>query len=129
MYKVRFHLGAGEHFMHWQVKDTITGEVKYYNPDEYHIQMIQCRLKNHRRTAEKIFNGENKTVCAWIECKHIAVQPRNYMIYRIIGRHTLISYNPKKAPYWVNRLNDNIDNDNYLEILTNGRNLFALKYL
>lgn len=123
MYQVRFHLAAGENFMKWQVRNG--DEVKYYDPETTTLSMYFCDLINHRRAAEKIFSGANKDVCAWLNCDRVDVYtpPLEMDYFRRI--HTPISYNPRKAPYWVNSLNDNIDGDRYFNIITDGRKLFA----
>lgn len=125
MYKVRFHLGAGEHYMHWQIKDR--ENVEYYNPSKYHLSMQGCKLINVRKIAEKIFNGENKDVCAWIDCISVG-------IYSIEGDLPIeenfhsIEYNPRKLPHWYSdRYGYNIDGEVFGEVLTNGRKLFARK--
>ena len=43
MYKVRFHLGRGEHFMHWQVKSD-EGVVSYVDPQDNQLAMLGCKL-------------------------------------------------------------------------------------
>ncbi len=127
-YKVRFHLGAGEHYMHWQVRHSDNDDVKFYNPDKYAIHMLYIKLINIRKTAEKIFSGENKSVCAWVECEDV-------IIYPIEESHTIpstfeaIHYNPKRFPHWTNMKDENIDWTVYKEASTCGRKLFAGKKL
>ncbi len=99
-YKVRFHLGKGQHYMHWRIKDMKTGDVKFFDPD---IDMrtflfTDCRLVNQQGGATKIFNGENKSVVAWIECDEWL------SIYEgdarwPVGRQ--VSYNPRVTPHWM----------------------------
>ena len=79
MYKVRFHLGAGENFMKWQVKSP-DGTVKFYKPEEVGILMTGCFLRNQKGTAEKIHAGANKTVCAWVEAQLVSVVPATEII-------------------------------------------------
>lgn len=118
MTKVRFNLGKGRNFMKWQVK---TGKrVRYYDPTQVQLTMIGCRLRNRPKTAQRIYEGENKTICAWVDCKSVTIQP----IASHKGRR-IIQYNPKVKPYWRSGNNRNIDNCRYETIVSVGRHLFA----
>ena len=97
--KVRFHLARGENYMKWKVEYP-SGEVAYYSPTGVQLRMINCELKNHKKTSLKIFNGKNKTVCAWVLCDDIKFTIRNFTPYDIMGLNRL-KYNPKKSPFWV----------------------------
>lgn len=96
IFKVRFHLGAGEHFMHWQVKNTETGEVTYHHPDKVRLELTDCFLRNQPAAANKIFNGASKTVCAWVEAREVLVTP--VALFQCFEHEA--QYNPKVAPYW-----------------------------
>ena len=117
MYKVRFNLSAGQHFMQWQVK--LYDRVRYYDPSSVTLVLHNCKLKNHAKTAQRIHAGENKSVCAWIECDHVEILDP-------IEQSTFpICYNPKKKPYWTDvsgRLN--LDNLEFIKIVSTGRQLF-----
>ena len=63
-YRVRFHLAKGDNYMKWQVFDRQSNTKDYIDPDSKSIVMLECELGNHPTTAKKIYNGENKTVCA-----------------------------------------------------------------
>lgn len=116
MFKVRFNLSAGEHFMKWQVK---CGDVvHYYDPSSVCIVMTNCHLKNRTATALKIHAGEHKSVCAWIECDNVEIVPSSN------NAGFPICYNPKKLPYWTDvsgRLN--LDNHEFHKIVSVGRSL------
>ena len=118
MFRVRFHLGAGEHFMQWQATRS-TGEVYYFAPDEWSLRLVNCRLRNQKAAAQKIFNGENKGVCAWIDCEDIEAYPPT----EPTGER--ISYNPRTAPNWQNSSFENIDNSRFSELRTIGRSVFV----
>jgi hypothetical protein len=106
--KVRFHLAQGENYMHWQVKYP-DGETRYFNPENYQLVMFECKLHNQRGTAEKIcYEGQNKTVCAWIECDEIIVST----IIESNGG-SRISYNPRVKPHWMDVDGNNIDKHTY----------------
>ena len=122
MTKVRFHLGAGEHFQHWQVTHD-DGRVEYFDPEQWDLYMVGCRLKNRRKTAERIFAGENKTVCAWVEVEDVIGYPKGE--YDPKGERTPILYNPRIAPYWRSTDGSDIDNLRYVNLFTYGKNLFC----
>jgi hypothetical protein len=113
MYKVRFHLGLGENYMKWQII--------YYDPNEYKLQLLNCKLKNKKSVAKKIFKGENKTVCAWVECQNLHILPNFFEI----PTNEKIKYNPKKAPYWQDDRGKNIDNKNFDMIFSDNKNLYS----
>ena len=122
--KIRFHLAKGEHFMHWQVK-YIDGTTKYFDPNEFQLVMFECKLRNQRKTADKIcYDGIHKTVCAWIEADEIIVS--TIINSEIDGE--MISYNPRVLPYWVADTSDgeplNIDNKKYNQITSLNNKLF-----
>lgn len=83
--------------MKWKV-ETPSGKVYYYNPTEVQLAMIGCTLKNNVKTARKIFEGENKTVCAWILCEKIKLKMGDDR-YKEEG--IKFSYNPRKSPHWT----------------------------
>ena len=123
-FKVRFNLGAGKNYMKWKVTDPF-GKANYYEPDDVYIKMSDCRLMNHRGTAEKIYNGQHKTVCAWVEAVDVEVLPFQKQSC-IVGSR--VSYNPKVKPYWVLDGED-ADKKELKHIVSVGRKLFKLPEL
>ena len=114
MYKVRFHLAKGPNFMHWQVK-SCEGEVQYFDPDKFSLQMYECVLKSAKATATKINQGANKSVCAWIECEDfVAVFKKDMDLFDIIR------YNPRKAPHWCDEHGDDIDDTFVFTVYSQG---------
>jgi len=116
MFKVRFNLSAGENFMKWQVK--CGHVVNYYDPSDVCIVMTGCKLRNNPHTAQKIHAGENKSVCAWIECDQVEIVDNTKQ------SGFPICYNPRKLPYWTDvagRLN--LDNHEFHKIVSSGRTL------
>ena len=116
MFKVRFHLASGSNYMQWQVKKA---EVQYYDPAQFSLIMTGCTLKNHRSTAQRIHGGENKTVCAWINCESVTI---------IQGSPSdsgdPICYNPKKLPYWTDITGQqNLDGNRYDRLVTIGKRI------
>jgi hypothetical protein len=95
--KVRFSLQKGDNYMKWRIVYP-DGSVYYYHPDEVQLVMRGCTLKNNKRAATKIFNGETtKVVCAWILCDDVSVSHSNF----IGATPYKVSYNPRKEPNWV----------------------------
>lgn len=97
--KVRFNLGRGENYMKWKIEYP-SGQVSYYYPTEIQLILKNCTLKNGRKTAMKIFNGENKTVCAWVLCEDITVRYSGFEQFDELGLNRL-KYNPKNLPFWT----------------------------
>lgn len=122
MYKVRFHLGKGEHFMHWQIKQG-NKIVAWVNPSESNLILWKCKLVNNKTTANKILAGADKSVCAWIECEdckiaHTASMPNTWAI---------VKFNPKKCNHWypADKPDLDIDRERFDIIYTSGRTVYA----
>jgi hypothetical protein len=130
--KVRFHLQRGINYKKWQVrdKDNNVGKdiVTYYDPDTDYLLMVDCKLKNSEKIATRIFNGSNKTVCAWIECESIELLSEteydsnlNFNLNELVE----IKYNPRDNPYWV--LDDkNVDGYEIKSCITKGNKVYIL---
>jgi hypothetical protein len=97
MYKLRFHLANGPHFMHWQLTSP-SGEVTYHDPKTFRCMLVGTKLKNRRATAEKIHAGSNKTVCAWIEAEHFFLQDEFPEVKKELMPQ--VRYNPRVKPHW-----------------------------
>lgn len=123
-YKVRFHLAQGENYMKWQITDTSTKDVRYVDPLKYFLKMNDCRLRNHPKTAQRIFNGENKTVCAWVDAQHVEVIPHDWLPLSP-ERVASISYNPRVQPCWVDYYGNNCDNMHAFTIYSHKRDLYS----
>jgi hypothetical protein len=95
--KLRFHLGRGENFMKWQLRNKGEDRVEYFHPDDsFKITMDSGRLCNSQKTATRIFEGDNKTVCSWISFKSHTMDVDGFG-----GGLIRISYNPKVKPHWM----------------------------
>lgn len=116
--RVRFHLGAGEHYQHWQIR-LADGRVEYIDPDHADIVMFGCRLRNQRHAAARIHAGENKAVCAWVECESVSVFPPQY------GQPgDWVGFNPRVAPHWRDASGADLDGQRFASITSQGRHLF-----
>lgn len=119
--KVRFHLAQGPNFMKWQVKDN-KGKVSYYAPEKYSLSLYNAKLRNQRGTAEKIYGGANKTVCAWIDCEQVIATAH---ASPEIDPNKELRYNPRVAPHWLDIDQYNVDGQEVEKITTIGRKVFA----
>ena len=114
--KVRFNLGRGANYMKWKVQYP-NGLVEYHNPSETQLILKGCQLRNHKGIAKKIFDGANKTVCAWVLCNEIEIiklTTTNYLktFLKFDLMFDRIKYNPRVKPNWV--LNDNIVDNEFI---------------
>ena len=93
--KVRFNLGRGKNFMKWKV--TYPDRVEYHNPNDVQLVMTDCVFKNHKGVAQKIFNGGEKVVCAWVLCKDIVIRSTDF----IKDESRRVRYNPRVQLNWL----------------------------
>jgi hypothetical protein len=122
-FKVRFHLARGDNYMKWQVFDLKHNTKEYYEPDTYSLVMRGCRLGNQPSTSKKIFEGADKTVCAWVSCDSVrayedAAPPKLYKL-------TQYKYNPRKNPHWFTDANKNVDGLPLISMVTHKRNIYG----
>jgi hypothetical protein len=110
--KVRFNLGKGANFMKWKVQYP-NGNVEYYVPSEVQLIMKDCQLRNHKGVAKKIFDGANKTVCAWVLCDEIEIHTNNFAKFDLICDR--IKYNPRVQPNWL--LNGEIADNQFVDVI------------
>ena len=94
--KVRFNLSRGVNYLKWKVEYP-DGNVMYYYPTGVQLVMGNCTLKNYKKVAEKIHNGANKSVCAWVLCKTLELKFDNF----ITDNTTQIKFNPRVQPNWI----------------------------
>jgi hypothetical protein len=103
--KVRFNLGRGKNYMKWKIQHP-DGKIEYHSPTEVQLLMHDCILKNYKSVSQKIFEGGEKVVCAWVLCKSLAIKKSDFIQVDLIGER--VRYNPRVTPNWM--LNDtNVD--------------------
>ncbi len=124
-YRVRFHLAKGDNYKKWQVFDKQHNTKDYFDPDSKSIIMFGCELGNHPKTAKKIHEGANKTVCAWVACDDINVQDGNKMIPPMLNGMTHYKYNPRKNPHWFTDTHDNRDGVKFKVMMTHKRKVYG----
>lgn len=121
-YRVRFNLGRGDNYMKWQIKDMGTNVRNHYEPNSVSLIMENCLLSNNKKTSEKIFNGSNKSVCAWVECDNVIISDTHEMPSDVC----LIRYNPRIKPNWIydKDVNKDLDGHKFNKLITNGKNIY-----
>ena len=114
--------------MHWQVTDKKSGGVReYYHPDKVEIVMYRAKLGNQPATARKIFEGQNKTVCAWVECDAVDINYKSSPNFQPIDTQELTQYkyNPRKNPHWFTDTDFNKDNTTYIKLTTQQNRIYG----
>lgn len=152
-YKIRFNLGKGEHFMHWQIENLETGDKAYYDPKKFSLALENAKLHNQKGGASKINSGEStKTVVAWTEAEKVMVLKAKSLSPALYG--TRLAYNPHVLPFWhrvakedekekatnvpdestrgdklanAGELVVDIDKTSYSNVITDGSAMYALK--
>ena len=94
MFQVRFHLGAGEHFRHWQIRGP--DGVAYVDPETHSVVLTGCTLKNRRGIAEKVLKDQRRDVCGHVLCESVEVVES---VRKPLGR--VVHFDPKVTPYWT----------------------------
>ena len=103
--KVRFNMGRGKNYMKWKIQYP-DGKIEYHSPTDVQLLMHDCVLKNYKTVSQKIFEGGEKVVCAWVLCKSLAIRKSEFIQGDLVGER--IRYNPRVTPHWM--LNDsNVD--------------------
>ena len=127
-FRVRFHLAKGKNYMHWQVLDKKNGFNRdYYDPENCNIKMYNCRLGNQVATARKIFDGANKTVCAWVDCDNLDIEYRKSPTFKDVEEEALTQYkyNPRKNPHWFTDTDFNVDGKTFLTLTTSKAKIYG----
>lgn len=115
--KVRFNLGRGENYMKWKVEGK-DGSV-YLDPEKFNLVMSGCKLHSNRTSAERIYKGEAKRVCAWILCDSVEISEM-----KVEGGEK-VSYNPRVEPNWVYQGTD-VDGMMFDSLVTSGRSVLKI---
>lgn len=127
-YRVRFHLGKGPHFGHWQVtKFCCDGRktVEYYDPKTTRMWLFGARLCNQQATARKIHAGAHKKVCAWIQARHVAISEQSSFDNFQPHRFQAIRFNPKIQPNWIDGQGSNLDGKRFDRLFTLHTGVYA----
>lgn len=119
-FKIRFNLGRGDNFQKWKITNNSNKESFYLTPEEFNLELIGCTLRNQKGTAERIYGGENKTVCAWVDCEDILVRSPKAI------EGDLVKYNPRENPNWMFK-GENADKQKFKVLTTCKRNIICEK--
>lgn len=127
-YEVRFHLGKGPNYGHWQVK-AMCGREKlqefYYNPAEYKLEMIGCKLVNKLNKAKKVHAAGVKDVAGWVACDDLRIN--NEIEIDNLER---LYYNPIRDPQWRRESDCGEfawDDSQYATLITQDRQVYILE--
>ena len=121
MYKVRFHLGKGSNFKHWQVRTLET--VQYHDPQDTFLLMRGCLLVNESKTAEKVHEDQVRDVCGWVLCESLEAHA-----LPVEEKGDMLLYDPKIVPHWTNGADpQNIDGTRWDTLVTHGKKVFTIK--
>jgi len=119
-FKIRFHLGQGENYMKWRVEDVTTKNVWFFEPSEFDAVIINAKLYNQKSAANKINQGSNKTVCAWIMAEDVVMYSTEN-----IWMKGQVSYNPRLMPHWIDNNGNNVDKQEFAEMHIVERKIFT----
>ena len=126
MYKVRFHLGAGVHFKHLQIRTVVKGQrdkVEYFNPEIVQLELVDCTLRSNTRIAKKVLKEQVRDVCGWVECQSFT-QEANISVQEL----PRVVYDPKINPYWkIDGDSDNYEMIRVNTVVSGGKRLYILK--
>jgi len=117
--RVRFNLGKGGNYMKWRILRP-DGSVEFLEPDKVQLIMTGCTFKNSKRAAQKIYDGANKTVCAWVLCDELRVETPG----RLVDTSLRAQYNPRVTPNWT-VLERDVDNDSTGRLHTIGSRIYV----
>ena len=119
-FKIRFNLGRGENYQKWRITDNTSGKSFYLDPNGVCLTLVKCTLTNQKSAANKIHQGSNKTVCAWINCEDILAGSA----MDIEG--DIVKYNPREIPSWIYK-GEIADEKVFDQLFTNGRSILCKK--
>ena len=121
--KVRFNLSRGKNFMKWKVEYP-NKTVEYYDPEQVQLILTNAQLRNYKKVAEKIYNGANKSVCAWVLCDSVEIKTTDFK--ELNDSFDRIKYNPRIKPNWT--INEEIADNEFMELIISENNkLYKVK--
>lgn len=126
--EVRFHLGRGKNYMKWQVRikdGARTVDIYYYDPKEYQLEMVGCKLVNKLNKAKKVHKAGVKDVSGWVECKEVIPTKENP-----VDNLERLFYNPIRDPRWRRESDSNEfdwDGSEYATLITYNKQVYILE--
>jgi len=126
--EVRFHLGGGANYLHWQVK-VMCGrkrvDVYYVDPAEHQLEMVGCKLVNRPNKAKQVFEAGVHDVSGWVKCDRVVLTEKTP-----VDDLEKLYYNPIRDPYWRRESDSNEfvwDNSEYATLITNNKQVYVLE--
>ena len=119
--RVRFNLARGKNYMKWKIEYP-NKTVEYHDVKEVQLVMRNCKLKNYRNVAEKIYKGANKEVCAWVLCDDLLIKQGDFLKNEGYDR---VRYNPREIPHWVYK-DELADGVSFQTIISIGFGLYCM---
>ena len=127
MYRVRFHLQAGEHYKHWQIcrmNGSRKLEVSYVDPFSNQLELSGCKLVNIVQKARKVNREGVKDVAGWVECREVKISENP------VDNLERVFYNPIVDPHW--RRDGDAgefvwDDSKYETLITSGKQVYILE--
>ena len=121
--KVRFNLSRGKNYMKWKIEYP-NKTVEYYDPEQVQLILTNAQLRNYKKVAEKIYNGANKSVCAWVLCDSVEIKTTDFK--ELNDSFDRIKYNPRIKPNWT--INEEIADYKFMELIISENNkLYKVK--
>ena len=121
--KVRFNLSRGKNYMKWKIEYP-NKTVEYYDPEQVQLILTNAQLRNYKKVAEKIYNGANKSVCAWVLCDSVEIKTTDFK--ELNDSFDRIKYNPRIKPNWT--INEEIADNEFMELIISENNkLYKVK--
>ncbi len=121
--KVRFNLSRGRNYMKWKVEYP-NKTVEYHDPEQVQLILTNAQLRNYKKVAEKIYNGANKSVCAWVLCDSVEIKTTDFK--ELNDSFDRIKYNPRIKPNWT--INEEIADNEFMELIISENNkLYKVK--
>lgn len=127
-YEVRFHLGYGSNYLHWQV-NLMQGRRRidqtYYNPNDCKIEMVGCKLVNKLNKAKKVHKAGVKDVAGWVQCERVVINNENPT-----DNLEKLFYNPIRDPQWRRESDSGEfawDDSEYSTLITSGKQVYVLE--
>ena len=127
MYSVRFHLGRGPNFRHWQVRNLSnkSSAPLFLDPSEFQLHLHNCKLVCSESKAKKVFSSGVKDVCGWIRCDSFDVVDVSQTAPDEVVGLDRVSFNPIIDTEWrVEGRSGSFNNQDVGELVTSGSRVY-----
>lgn len=122
-WQLKYFLGRGEYFRHWQLRNiSDKSQVLYFVPERSSLLLTNCLLVNNRNIAQRTYGGANRQPCAWVKAQTWT----EVEVIQDLGECQPLFYNPKIQPYWQDAEGKNIDGCQYETVITSGNRVYGI---